>query len=115
MLPRDSGFSRTALTQHGTAVLPIALTNIASVSSVRSVVNFSCQHNAANQRTQRTEEEDEDEETLVDAQGFSFEGNLGLSIGEVSSGECVDGVQLSRGEKISGGSKDILVAFANDL
>src|SRR5262249_28280396 len=56
-----------------------------------------------------------DAENLVDPQGFSFEGYLGLSSGEVSSGECVEGVQLRWGEKIGGGSKDILVTFANDL
>ena len=52
---------------------------------------------------------------LADAEGFSFEGYLGLSIGEVCSGECVESVQLSRGEKIGGGSKNILLAVADEL
>src|SRR5260370_27324385 len=67
------------------------------------------------QGTERKEadNEDEDEENLAEAQGFSFEGYLGLSIGEVGRGECVEGIQLIRREKIGGGSEDILLRPAN--
>ena len=55
------------------------------------------------------------QENSADSQGLSFEGDLGLSLGDVGSGECIENVQLGGAEKIGSGSKNILVAFANEL